>query len=82
MNRGSMSITRICDNCPILNNDTEEGSWCNLGFDIDDYTKLVVRKLHVFSYERHTVAKDCKLEKLVLNDGTEILPEFIDAELP
>ena len=51
---------KICDRCPCLNHDYENGSWCNLDYDLE-YVELGTGKWH-------TISKNCKLLKIVTED--------------
>jgi hypothetical protein len=65
----------ICDDCPCANNDTEDGTSCNLGYNPRyefwlEFSKFCDGKWHTWSDK-------CKLEKIV-DDGKELYPSFYE----
>ena len=69
-----MTKVRLCDNCPILNLDQEDGASCNLRYSVR-YVLIrdkIWRTVNIFG--------DCELEKIVVK-GMAIVGETIDIEL-
>ena len=48
----------VCDNCPCLNSDQEEGTSCNLGYDIYPESKQIGNG-HIYD-----ISNNCGLEQI------------------
>ena len=51
-----------CDNCPCKNSDIENGSECNLGYDIEYTNKFSINPNKWF-----TVSRNCRLVEIVID---------------
>lgn len=81
----------ICDGCPCLNNDYEQGSECNLGYTTNlfwfhkitgDYTPDSNKmRMHQNDYNLHNASSDCKLIKIISEDE-ELEPSVYNGKTP
>ena len=69
---GRPVVVILCDHCPCLNSDIEEGSWCNLGFEAQ-YTKCSDGRWK-------TISKDCELISIKTKDD-EFTPTKLKDDL-
>lgn len=67
-----------CEDCPCLNNDYENGSWCNLDYNTDyrRYKGSKVWKNPGWA----TVSSNCKLVCVVAKNSS-FIPETIDEKM-
>lgn len=64
----------VCTGCPILNNDYEYGSECNLGFDTN--YRIVSQKGRRLAQ----ISQDCGL-KMIDYEGGEFIPKTLEIEV-
>lgn len=60
-----------CDDCPCLNNDYEQGAWCNNGFDSDLYWMAGGKLINA--------SKNCELIMIKNKNETFKKPDFVMA---
>jgi hypothetical protein len=58
----------LCDHCPILNHDVDDGESCNAGYPVMSYTH---------NMQNSTVTDSCGLAVIQFNDS-EFTPETIE----
>ena len=60
----------MCDGCPCLNSDYEQGSECNLGYD-SQYRRLKV------DGDWHDCSTNCGLQHIAFKNGTYVPPQEV-----
>jgi len=63
----------ICDTCPCLNKDNEDGCSCNLGYN--SRMDLWIGYSKFCDGKHHSWSDRCKLEKII-DDGNDLFPVF------